>query len=134
MSNPNEEHYAWTRYVRGAPENLQSRFLARDTDPRTLIVRVLVAVQRLTHQGLSAEDIVTFLEGSFGAFQEMQLAQNWKWDRERLRAALHDLEQHKLVEQGSTGAYTARGHKLRFYTARCKRAWPGKTSLVTLKA
>src|SRR3990172_5310319 len=26
-----------------------------------------------------------------------------------------------------TEYYTARGHKLRFYTARCKRAWPGKT-------
>lgn len=37
------EHDYWRRYVTGQPEDLRSRFLDESTDPRSLIVRVLVA-------------------------------------------------------------------------------------------
>src|SRR5207249_8385282 len=69
------------------------------------IVRVLAAATKLAGQGLTSEDIIDFLEGSFGAYQQAQAAQNWKWDRGVLRAALQDLEQHKLVERGGDGGY-----------------------------
>ncbi len=102
---PQEEYYAWSHYVRGVPESLQSRFLDRDTDPRTLIVRILMTARRSTKHGLPADEIVDFLQNSFGAFQQMQTTQNWTWDRTHLLNALQDLEQHKLVEQDGTGGY-----------------------------
>lgn len=109
---PHEEEYFWARYVRGVPEDIRSRFLADDTDPRSLIIRVLVAARRSTVHALSADDIVDFLDGSFGAFQERQTAATWSWDRDDLRAALVDLEGHKMVEKDEAGGYraTALGH------------------------
>jgi helicase len=100
-----EEGYVWSHYVQGVPEDIRSRFLARETDPRSLIVRVFVAVRRASGQGLSADDVISFLEGSFGAFQEMQQTSTWRWDRTRLLAALSDLERHKLVQRGDSGDY-----------------------------
>jgi replicative superfamily II helicase len=94
---PQEEHYTWNRYVRGVPEDIESRFLSRDTDPRSLIVRVLAATQQVSVQGLTSDEIVGFLEGSFGAYQERQRAAHWKWDQHQLRDALDDLEAHRLV-------------------------------------
>lgn len=102
---PNEEHYVWTRYVQGKAEDLVSRFLANDTDPRSLIVSVLVAAQRTKAHGMSAEDIIAFLEGSFGAYQQAQIAQSWTWNSSQLTEALESLQSHKLVEQESTGLY-----------------------------
>lgn len=95
---PQAEHRAWTRYVRGATEDLHSRFLASDTDPRSLVVRVLAAAGRATGSGLRAEDIVEFLEESFGAFQQKRTSEGWGWDREALSRALAELEAHALVE------------------------------------
>jgi replicative superfamily II helicase len=104
-TTPQEEHSTWTHYVKGVPEDLHSRFLARDTDPRSLIVRVLVATQRSSGQGLSADDIVDFLESSFGAFEQKQIAQTWAWDRARLLDSLTNLEQHKLIERDQSETY-----------------------------
>lgn len=103
--SPREEHHAWTHYIQGVPEDLHSQFLARDTDPRSLIIRVIVAARRATVQALSADDILDFLEGSFGAFQQMQMNQSWRWDRERLLNALHNLEAHRLIERDQAGGY-----------------------------
>jgi replicative superfamily II helicase len=99
-----QEHYYWTHYVLGKPEDLVSRFLAEGTDPRSLLIRVLVAAQK-SHLGLSAEEIVSFLEESFGAFQQKQLRPNWGWDRARLMEALNSLRSHKLVEASTEGVY-----------------------------
>src|SRR6185369_11276721 len=55
----NEERQIWDTYVLGSPEDLRSRFLADDTDPRSLIVRVLTAAGRKV--GLSSKDIIEFL-------------------------------------------------------------------------
>ncbi len=103
--NPREEHYNWERYVTGRPEDLQSRFLHEGTDPRTLIVRVLAATQHTARQGINTEDIVQFLELSFGAFQEAQKSDHWKWDRPHLLQALQDLQNHNLIELDEKGRY-----------------------------
>jgi replicative superfamily II helicase len=103
--NPLDEHHAWTCYVQGVPEDLLSRFLANTTDPRSLIIRVLVAAQRSASQELGADDVIEFLEGSFGAFQQKMLAQNWTWNRAQLISALNDLEAHRMVERDQNGNY-----------------------------
>ncbi len=102
--DPRQEHYYWTHYVLGKSEDLVSRFLAEGTDPRSLLIRVLVAAQK-SHLGLSAEEIVSFLEESFGAFQQKQLRPNWGWDLARLMEALNSLRSHKLVEATADGVY-----------------------------
>lgn len=99
------EYDLWRRYITGAPEDLNSRFLDQGTDPRTLIVRVLVAVQRISGQGVSGDEVVEFLESSFGAFQAARARSSWQWSRDELRDALDDLRQHSLVEQDRQGAF-----------------------------
>jgi helicase len=99
------EHDLWNRYVRGKPEDLQSRFLSSSTDPRSLIVRVLVAMSRLLKEGATSEDIVAFLEASFGAFQAVRHSESWQWSRRDLLSALTDLEGHGLVQRGESDRY-----------------------------
>ena len=94
-TNANEEHHYW-RYVSGAPENLVSRFL--NADPRTLIIRVLVAAGRLSG-GVTGEEIIAFLESSFGVFQMQQAGNAAGWDRHRLERGLDDLARHGLIER-----------------------------------
>jgi hypothetical protein len=65
--DPRTEHDFWARYVTGKPENLVSRFLEDDTDPRSLIVRVLVSARRAASDGVASEEIIEFFEASFGA-------------------------------------------------------------------
>jgi helicase len=101
-----KEHQYWSHYVLGKPEDIASRFLSAGTDPRSLILRVLAAVQRSVTNGMHAEDIVSFLEGSFGAFQEMLTAEHWKWDRDQIQVALSDLEQHEMAHLNDSGRYT----------------------------
>jgi replicative superfamily II helicase len=99
------EHHFWDRYVKGKPENLASRFLEGATDVRSLIVRILVAARQAAKHGVTSEDIIAFLESSFGAFQAGRRQQGWQWDRGELLAALSDLERHALVQVNSAGAY-----------------------------
>ena len=103
--DPRTEHDFWNRYVNGSPEDLASRFLDRGTDPRSLIVRVLVAASRSAHEGTTSDEIVSFLEGSFGAFQASRRQEGWRWSRRDLLAALSDLEQHQLVRRGANNRY-----------------------------
>lgn len=69
------------------------------------MVRVLAGAQRYANGGMSAEDIVAFLEGSFGAFQQMQQTHRWQWDRSQLTQALANLEHHQLIERTKLGNY-----------------------------
>ncbi|GBE93656.1 DEAD/DEAH box helicase [Nostoc cycadae] len=112
--NPRQVHNFWTQYVKGNPESLTSRFLSTDTDPRALLLRILSttqklpklkATQQLHMQGMQAEDLIEFLESSFGAFQQMQFAHQWKWDRNQLITALQSLSQHRLVEADENNFY-----------------------------
>jgi hypothetical protein len=66
---------------------------------------LLVAARRAAGEGVSADDIIEFLEASFGAFQEMQRIGRWGWSRPDLMAALADLERHRLVEIGADSRY-----------------------------
>jgi helicase len=96
-TSQHEEYQYWERYVLAAPENLNSRFL--DADPRTLIIRVLVAYGR---SGISGDEVIDFLEASFGVFQ-IQAAGERGWDREALERALAELLHHGMIERTSDG-------------------------------
>lgn len=100
-TSPNEEQHYWRRYVSQMPEDLASRFLS--ADPRTLIIRVLVAAGR-TSGGVSGDEIIEFLEASFGVFQ-MQRAGGGGWDRIGLERALDDLARHGLIERAEDSRF-----------------------------
>lgn len=99
------EHYAWSRYVSGVPEDLVSRFVTKSTDPRTLILRVLATGRKANVKGVAREDVINFLEDSFGAFQNKQSRSNWVWDRPQLEEALNNLAAHKLIEAAENDCY-----------------------------
>jgi ATP-dependent DNA helicase len=97
-----EEHHYWQRYVSGTPENLTSRFL--NADPRTLIIRVLVAAGRLSG-GVSGDEIIEFLEASFGVFQMQQAGNASGWNRAKLQISLDELARHGLIERDTNGHF-----------------------------
>jgi helicase len=101
-TSPQEEHHYWGHYVSARPEDLLSRFL--NADSRTLIIRVLVAAGR-SAGGVSGENIIAFLEASFGVFQMQQAGRGAGWDRQSLQHALDDLARHGLVERGEGGQF-----------------------------
>ena len=68
--NPMEEHQLWSHYVKGNVESLASRFL--DSDPATLICRVLATADRVKVPSMGKADVLGFIESSFGAFQQAQ--------------------------------------------------------------
>lgn len=82
-----------------------SRFLDDQTDPRSLIIRVLVAARRAAGEGVASEEIIEFLESSFGAFQARRANTGWQWSRADLVSALADLQRHDLAKKNATGAY-----------------------------
>jgi helicase len=100
-TSPHEEHHYWEHYISATPENLVSRFL--DADARTLIIRVLVAAGR-AGGGVSGDEIIEFLESSFGVFQ-MEQSGGGSWDRHGLETALDDLARHGLIERGEGGRF-----------------------------
>jgi replicative superfamily II helicase len=97
----NEEHHYWRSYVSAKPEDLASRFMT--ADPRTLIIRVLVAAGR-TSGGVSGDEIIEFLEASFGVFQ-MQQAGMGGWNQPGLERALDDLARHGLIDRAEDGRF-----------------------------
>jgi len=101
-TSPREETEYWQRYVSAQPENLASRFLA--ADPRTLIIRVLVAAG-FASEGVSGDEIIAFLESSFGVFRMQQSGNPAGWDRHALQRALDDLARYGLVERGQNGRF-----------------------------
>lgn len=102
----NEEHNHWNTYVLGKPEDLSSRFFDDDTDPRSIILKILAASQKYTTQGMSADDISLFLEESFGSFQQKRQIQDWQFDRIQMSSMLDELEQHGLLERDEKGIYS----------------------------
>lgn len=93
---PFDEHRAWSHYVKGQPEGLVSRFL--DTDPATLICRVMATVDRAKAPSMSEVEILGFIESSFGAFQVASRLGPTTLGREVLAATLVRLEGGGLVE------------------------------------
>lgn len=89
-----EERLYWDAYVRGRPEELNSRLL--DADPHTLVTRVLATAQSTRAVGLTETEVVAFLESSFGAFQRTQCGSAAS-NRAAIRAAIGMLLEHGLV-------------------------------------
>lgn len=102
--SPHEEHYLWTHYVMGQPEDLASQFFDAASDVRSLILRVLVAAAR-SGQGLDSGGIVGFLEESFGAFQRKLTSPQWSWNRTSLLEAIQSLRANNLVTAAPDGKY-----------------------------
>ncbi len=99
-----DEYSFWTRYVTASPEDLESRFTT-SSDLRSLILRVLVAAQRSVHDGVSVEDVVDFLEGSFGAYRHTQTTGSPPWSHADLTRALTELQTHDLVASTDEGRF-----------------------------
>lgn len=107
---PREEADVWRRYVAAHPEDVRSHFLARDTDPRSLVLRVLCSLRRPNPAsperiGLTEDQIAGFLEMSFGAFQTRRSTPGWQWERGSVSHALSDLALHGLVERNGSERY-----------------------------
>jgi helicase len=63
--------YRWQRYITGAPEDLTSRLLDGGTDLYTIVLRTIATAQTgQAQQGLTEDDVVTFLANSFAAHQQ----------------------------------------------------------------
>lgn len=58
-------HRAWNHYVKGAPEPVLSRLLDSGTDPRTILLRALVALGG----SASLDDLVGLVDSSFAVWQ-----------------------------------------------------------------
>ncbi len=104
--NAREEDYLWRRYVIGKPEDLSSRFVSSGTDPRSLVVRVLVALPRSAASGVASDSIVSFLESSFGAYLAERQQDGWRWSHDDLVRALANLEANGLLQKNSEGLYS----------------------------
>jgi len=104
--DPRTEYEVWQHYVLGKPEDIRSRLFDADSDPRNLILRTLAAGSQINKgHGLTEEDIIGFIEESFGAFQRRLSVPEWEWDRPRLQAALRDLLGHDFVQADEAGRY-----------------------------
>ena len=88
----------WSYYVTGKPEDVKSVFLTQAADARTQVLRTLAALQRGADSGVDAELPISFLESSFGAFQQRQVNPAWNWGRDNILATLQELLRHHLVE------------------------------------
>lgn len=104
-ASPREEWDLWHRYVTASPEDLHSRFLSGDTDPRSMIVRVIASAARSKVRADRAE-VIDFLESSFGAFLQTKARDGWTWDRDDFERAMGDLLRHGLVVADEAGTLT----------------------------
>lgn len=105
---PKDEAFHWSTYILGTPEDLKSQFFTRGTDSRSLIIRALVTSKRSTKNelsGMEANDIIDFIECSFGAYQLSQQTPGWKWERATLTQSLDNLEKHKLIAKDERNRY-----------------------------
>lgn len=93
-----DDYRIWSHYVTGKPEDVKSVFLSQATDHRTQVLRTLAALQQGADGGVEAELLVSFLESSFGAFQQRQINPAWNWGRDSILATLQELLRHQLIE------------------------------------
>lgn len=99
-AKPAETHNYWARYVTSHPEDLESQFLDPGADPRGQVLQVIAGSAGFGSSapvGMTAEEVVEFLEASFGAFQERSRSEGWSWSRQDLEQAVGDLERDELI-------------------------------------
>lgn len=95
----------WDHYVTGTPEDVQSVFLGDSTDRRSQVLRTLAALQPMADGSVDAELLASFLESSFGAFQQQLSNPAWTWGRDDILSILQELLDHQLVEAVSSDRY-----------------------------
>jgi len=100
---PNEEQAYWRDYVLAKPEDLTSRFLDAGTDLRSIIIRVLAALQRATSSGIISAEITAFLSASFGAHRAKFANPHWQWRPADIQRALQELLGAGLLEGDVAG-------------------------------
>jgi helicase len=100
-----DEHRVWSSYVLGKPEDVKSVFLGQTTDRRTQVLRTLAALQPGADGCVEAHLLISFLESSFGAFQQRQTNPAWTWGHDGIVAMLRDLAGHQLIEMVDGSKY-----------------------------
>jgi replicative superfamily II helicase len=95
-----EEDQLWRNYVSAHPEDVVSRF--QDTNILSLICRVLATAAASRTPEMTEEELVGFIENSFGAYQTQRRTGQQLWEPNVIRDALQRLVRHELVscEQG----------------------------------
>jgi helicase len=93
-----DDHRVWSSYVLGKPEDVKSVFLSQTTDRRTQLLRTLAALTPDAAGSVEAQLLVSFLESSFGAFQQRQINPSWNWGHDSILAMLQELVRHQLIE------------------------------------
>ncbi len=90
----------WQRYILGKPEGVISRIFNEYTDLRSLIVRLLVSFPKHVNGnlGVAKEDIIDFLQSSFGAFHNMRKLNDWSLDDHSIARCLENLQANQLVK------------------------------------
>lgn len=102
---PHDVDRYWRHYVQAKPEDIKSRFLDEKTDPATLIVRVLAAIRKPRGAGMTEDEIIDFLESSFGAYQMARTHGTWSWNRQTFMGNIAALAQNDLIRANEEGAY-----------------------------
>lgn len=97
------EHTYWQDYILGKPEDMQSNFVSKDTDCRSLVLRVLSASK--SQIGMNQENIIGFLTESFGACQEKIKYDGWDWNQNDIINALTELTHHQLIKMNNNGYF-----------------------------
>lgn len=100
------EHQYWTRYVLGRPEDIVSRFPISNGDPASLVTRILASAEGPDSKGLTAAEVIAFVELSYAAYLEQQRNPAWALDRPRLERALAELDRAQLVVADADARYT----------------------------
>lgn len=70
-----------------------------------MLLTVLLVAAGFASEGVSGDEIIAFLESSFGVFQMQQSGNPAGWDRHALQRALDDLARYGLVERGQSGRF-----------------------------
>ncbi len=104
--DPRSEYEVWEHFVKGNPEDISSQLLDVRSDPRNLVLRTLTAGAQFNEAaGMTADEVIVFVEDSFGAFQQRMVSPDWEWGRPQLQRAINDLARHQLIEEGDEGRY-----------------------------
>lgn len=94
-----EEHRNWENYVKGRPEDLASSF--GEGNLHSIVTRVLATASATRASGMSAQDIVAFLQNSFAAIQRAPGTHNWS--EAQILRTIAELEENELICRDTLG-------------------------------
>ncbi len=96
-----DSHRAWAGYINGRLEDLASR-LVPDGDPRSLMLRVLASYPPDAVGVVTEDDVISFLDSSFAAFQARE-GGSAQWNEQQLRHGFEPLIAASLIESDGAG-------------------------------